>query len=277
MKDKPTTARLEIVDSVGSVLRAFVPDTTTPDSTGARRGGGGGRFGGPTYLPGDAGLNSLSWDLRTEPFRTFPGMILWGARASGPALPPGNYTVRLTADDKTVTAPLKVVRNPWITDVTDADMRAQYEFSRAVWEKVNEANSAVISIRNVKSQLDDRYAKSDDAALKAAGTTLVTNASAVEQDIYQVKNQSGQDPLNFPIRVNNRLANLMSMAERGDGRPTTYMPEIFQILTRELEGYTDRLDEVWATDLTKVNDELRRLGLRPLDPDCNKPEGCLVM
>ena len=55
------------------------------------------------------------------------------------------------------------------------------------------------------------------------------------------------------------------------------MPEIFQILTQELKGYTDRLDEVWATDLKKVNDELRRLGLRPLDPDCDKVEGCLVM
>jgi hypothetical protein len=170
-----------------------------------------------------------------------------------------------------------VKRNPWITDVTDEDMIAQYEFSRAVWEKVNEANAAVISIRNVKSQLDDRYAKSDDAALESAGATLTTNASAVEQDIYQVKNQSGQDPLNFPIKVNNRLANLMSMAERGDGRPTTYMPEIFQILTEELKVYTDRLDTIWATDLKKVNDELRRLGLRPLDPKCNKPEGCLVM
>jgi photosystem II stability/assembly factor-like uncharacterized protein len=277
LKSKPTTARLEIVDSVGSILRTFVPDTTTPDSTGARRGGGGGRFGGPTYLPLDAGLNSLTWDLRSEPFQTFPGMILWGARASGPAVPPGRYTLRLTADDKSVSAPLTVRRNPWITDVTDADMHAQYEFSRAVWEKVNEANKAVISIRNVKSQLDDRYEKNDDAALMTAGATLAANASAVEEDIYQVRNRSGQDPLNFPIKVNNRLANLMSMAERGDGRPTTYMPEILQILTQELKGYTDRLDEVWATDLKKVNDELRRLGLRPLDPDCDKPEGCLVM
>jgi photosystem II stability/assembly factor-like uncharacterized protein len=275
IKDKPSTARLEILDAGGEVLRTFVPDTTTPDSTGARRGGGG-RFG-PAWLPMDAGMNSITWDLRTEPFQTFPGMIMWGVRSSGPAVPPGQYTVRLTADDKTATAPLTVQRNPWITDVTDADLQAQYEFSRAVRDKVNEANGAVIAIRNVKAQLDDRYAKNDDRALKAAGTTLVTNASAVEEDIYQVRNRSGQDPLNFPIKVNNRLANLMSMAERGDGRPTTYMPEIFQILSDELKVYTDRLDAIWATDLKKVNDELRRLGMRQLDPDCTKPEGCLVM
>ncbi len=267
----PKEAKLEVLDSAGAVLRTFVPDTTTRDSTATR---GRGRFGGGSWLPVKAGLNTLSWDLRAEPYTTFEGMVFWGARASGPAVPPGRYTVRLTADGQTASAPLTVRRNPWITDVTDADLRAQYEFSRAVRDKVTEANEAVITIRNVKRQLEDRYEKSDDAKLHDAGDRLDTNASDVEQDIYQVKNRSNQDPLNFPIRVNNRLANLMSMAERGDGRPTTNMPEIFGILTQELKGYTDRLDEVWQTDLAAVNRELGRLDLAPIDPDCAKAEGC---
>jgi photosystem II stability/assembly factor-like uncharacterized protein len=271
VKSPPKDAKLEVLDSVGAALRTFVPDTTTPDSTASR---GRGRLGGGTWLPVKAGLNQISWDLRAEPFTTFEGMIFWGARASGPAVPPGRYTVRLTADGRTATAPLTVRRNPWITDVTDADLRAQYEFSSAVRDKVTEANEAVIAIRNVKRQLEDRYAKSDDAKLHDAGDRLETNASDVEQDIYQVKNRSNQDPLNFPIRVNNRLANLMSMAERGDGRPTTNMPEIFGILTQELKGYTDRLDEVWQTDLAAVNRELSRLNLAPIEPDCAKAEGC---
>jgi len=271
VKSAPKEAKLEVLDSVGAVLRTFVPDTTTPDSTAPR---GRGRFGGGTWLPVKAGLNQLSWDLRAEPFVTFEGMVFWGARTSGPAVPPGRYTVRLTADGRTATAPLTVRRNPWITDVTDADLHAQYEFSRAVRDKVTEANEAVIAIRNVKRQLEDRYTKSDDAELHSAGDRLETNASVVEQDIYQVKNRSNQDPLNFPIRVNNRLANLMSMAERGDGRPTTNMPEIFGILTQELKGYTDRLDEVWQTDLAAVNQELGRLNLAPIEPDCAKAEGC---
>jgi hypothetical protein len=66
----------------------------------------------------------------------------------------------------------------------------------------------------------------------------------------------------------------MSMAERGDGRPNNNMPEIFGILTDELQGYTDRLEEIWETDLVEVNAELERLGLRALDPKCDGPEGC---
>ena len=278
LKNAPTTAKLEILDSTGTVLRTFEPDTTTPDSTRAAAPAGGRRRGGAgPYLPKTAGLNRVTWDLRTKGIATFPGMILWGAGTSGPVVPPGRYTARFTADGKTMTAPAIVARNPRITDVSAADMRAQYAFSKRVRDKANEANESVIGIRRVKAQLADRYKKSDDATLKSTGATLSANASAVEENIYQVRNQSGQDPLNFPIKVNNRLANLMSMAERGDGAPVNSMPEIFGILSTELKGYTDQLARVYKTDLVAVNTELARLKLAPLDPQCEKVTGCAAI
>ncbi len=274
LKEPAGAAKLEILDGAGKVLRMFEP--APPREEGAPASGGFGGAGGAA-LSNKTGINFVHWDLRTEGFTTFPGMILWGARSQGPAVPPGRYTVRLTTDGSTQSVPLTVERNPWITDVTDADLVAQYEFSARVRDKVTEANDAVVAIRRVKAQLEDRYAKSSDAALKSAGETLRANASAVEEDIYQVRNQSGQDPLNFPIKVNNRLANLLAMAERGDGRPGNMMPEIFGILAGELKAYTDRLEEIWRTDLARVNAELVRLGMVPLDPRCDEPEGCVVM
>ena len=91
-------------------------------------------------------------------------------------------------------------------------------------------------------------------------------AGEVEANIYQVRNRSNQDPLNFPIKVNNRLANLLSMVERGEGRPNDGMREVFQIMVDELAGYTTTLDGIWADELVAVNGELERLGLEPLDP-----------
>jgi ATP-dependent helicase YprA (DUF1998 family) len=200
-------------------------------------------------------------------------MILWGASTSGPAVPPGRYTVRLVADGQTQTTAVTVERNPLLA-VTDADLRAQYAFGKKVRDRASDANDRVIEIRRVKSQLDDRLARSRDSTLAARGATLRTHASTVEENIYQVRNQSNQDPLNFPIKVYNRLATLLSMAERGDGAPTTNMPEIFGILSTELGGYLTRLGEVWRTDLAATNAELRRLGLPVLDPACGEVKGC---
>ena len=270
--EKPKRATLAIVDSLGAVLREFTGDTAAASAAGPA---GGRRRGTSSTFPIAAGLTRLTFDLRATGIESFPGMVLWGAGTAGPALPPGNYTVRLTADGQEFKAPLRVQRSPLLPEVSDADLRAQYAFGKQVRDKTNDAQRAVIEIRRVKAQLDDRYKRaSDDAQLKAKGETLRANAFAVEQNVYQVKNQSGQDPLNFPIKVNNRLANLLSMAERGDGPPGTYMPEILSILTKELTGYQGTLEKVWKTDLSAVNAELARLKLPPLDPKCTVVAGC---
>jgi hypothetical protein len=272
----PKRLELAILDSAGGVMRSFIPDTAGAVAGAPRAGGR--RGGAAAPLPNKIGLNRYTWDLRTVPIESFPGMILWGAGTNGPVVPPGKYTVRLIADGKTMTAPLVVKRNPLITDVTDADLRAQYAFGRKVRDKATEANMAVIQIRRVKAQLADRLKRAaDDAALKEKGATLDKDATGVETSVYQTKNQSGQDPLNFPIRVNNRIANLLSMSERGDGPPNQSLPEIYGILTKELKGYTDRLDTVWNTDLVAVNKELVRLKLPPINPLCAKAEGCTAV
>jgi hypothetical protein len=285
--DKPKSTKLEILDSAGTVLRTMVLDSTKVDSlakdashadsarvdsmrtaaASVRRYAGG-------FLPKPVkGLNKVSWDLRAQGVESFPGMILWGGGTAGPALPPGRYSVRLTADARSATAPVTIVRNPRLP-VTDADLRAQYAFSRRVRDRATDANRRVIEIRRVTSQLADRYARSTDAALHAAGDTLSVHASKTEEKIYQVRNRSGQDPLNFPIKVNNRLATLLSMNEQGDGRPTNNMSEIFGILSNELTGYETELRRLWSTDLVRVNTELGRLNLPPLDPQCTNVKGC---
>jgi hypothetical protein len=103
--------------------------------------------------------------------------------------------------------------------------------------------------------------KSQDPALQAAGTKLTTNLSAVEADIYQVKNEAGQDPLNFPIKTNNRLGGLLEMIDHGDGKPIGNAPVVFASLKLELKGETDRLQQVMITDLAAFNVEAKRLGL----------------
>ena len=250
LKSKPKEATLEILDSSGQVVRTF-----TPAVEGEERD----RWAGPA-LPMEAGLNRLRWDLRTDPATTFPGMILWGVRTMAPTVPPGRYTVRLSGEGMEETTEVVVERNPWITDVTDEDLVAQYEFGVRIRDQVDRANRAVIEIRRVKGELEERLAASDDEGLREAGERLRAALDELEGEIYQVRNRSNQDPLNFPIKVTNRLANLLSMVERGDGRPGRGMYEVFEVMVGRLGGVLGKLEEVWEGKLGDVNDELERSG-----------------
>jgi hypothetical protein len=190
-------------------------------------------------------------------------MILWGATTNGPTALPGTYSVRLTVDGKSQTQPLTVKKHPLRT-TSDADLQEQFTLALQIRDKVSEANTSVIRIRKIKDEVKDRLSKSQDPQLKAAGDRLTANLSAVEQDIYQVKNQSGQDPLNFPIKTNNRLASLLGMTLRGEGKPTANISPIFEDLKKELKSETDRLSEVLSADLAAFNTEAKRAGVEPV-------------
>jgi hypothetical protein len=228
----------------------------------AEGGGGRGRGGaaGPSMA---AGLNNFTWDLQYPGPSTFPGMVLWGASTAGPAAIPGAYQVRLTVDGTATAKPLTVKRHP-MRDVTDADLKEQFDLAIRIRDKVSEANNAVIQIRNLKQQITERTAKSANAPLKAAGDRLAKNLSAVEEDIYQVRNQSNQDPLNFPIKINNRLASLLRVVNNGDGKPIGNAEPLLKEMSAELKVQTDRLQQVLATDGAAFNAEATRAGVKPL-------------
>jgi photosystem II stability/assembly factor-like uncharacterized protein len=235
---------------------------TEPESEEAGAGGGG-RGGGTPSASMNVGLNRVTWNLSHPGPTTFPGMVLWGASTAGPAALPGPYEVRLTVDGETSTQPFRVRKHP-MRNVSDADLKEQFDLAMQIRDKVSEANNAVIQIRGLKQQMTERLAKSSDSALKTAADRLGSSLSSIEEAIYQVRNQSAQDPLNFPIKINNRLASLSRAVNYGDGKPIANAAPIFKDLSAELKEQTDRLQEVLVSDLRTVNDELRRLQLEPL-------------
>jgi hypothetical protein len=231
-------------------------------TTGAGQGRGRGGF--EPGAPMTPGLHRVTWNLQYPGATAFEGMILWGASTAGPTAVPGDYQVRMTVDGRTYTQPLVVKKHPLYTDVTQADLQEQFDLATRIRDKVSEANDAVIQIRSLKQQVTQRVGKLNDASLTAAADRLTKNLSAVEEEIYQVRNQSGQDPLNFPIKTNNRLAGLLRVVNFGDGKPIGNARAIFDDLSAELKAHTDRLQQVLSTDVPAFNAEAKRLKLEPL-------------
>ena len=265
LKDQPKSLTVDILDGNGRVMRTFagtLPRTTPAEGAAPAEGAEPeeGQQRAPAGAPMKQGLNRLSWDLNSQPIVSFQGMVLWGATQNGPTVLPGQYRVRITADGWTQTQSFDVRKHPQ-RDITDAELRVQYDIAAQIRDKVNEANNAVIQIRRIKQAVTDRLGKSPDSELKAAADRLTRNLSTVEEDIYQVRNRSNQDPLNFPIKTNNRLASLLRVVEAGDGKPTSNVMPIFDDLKLELKGETDRLQQVISADLPQLNIALRRLNL----------------
>ncbi len=260
LKSQPKQLTIDFLDAKGQVVRSV---TGAPPRGGAAGGGDEDGPRGPQGAPMAAGVNRYTWDLNSTGVVTFPGMILWGATQAGPAVLPGNYQVRLTADGVTQTQPFQVLKHP-LRQVSDADLQFQWNLASRIRDKVNEANLAVIRIRRIKTDIADRI-KDAPAEVRSAGEQLTLALTAVEQDIYQVKNQSGQDPLNFPIRTNNRLASLLRVAVSGEGRPTGNVEPIFNDLIAELKAETDRLEKTISSQLPPLNNMLQRIKKTAVD------------
>jgi hypothetical protein len=253
---------IEILDAAGKTVHTFTGSAEEEARGRGGRGGadaGGGEeegFGPPRQRPParQAGVNRFTWDLRYPGATVFEGMILWSARAEqGPSAVPGTYQVRLKVDDQTQTQPLVVQIDPRLKGVTLADLQAQFKLASQSRDKTSEADEIVILVRDLKKQIADRTAKANDAALKSAGEKLAADLSVAEEAVYQVKNRSGQDPLNFPIKLNNMISALFRTVEAGDGAPTVQSYEVFKELSGRLAKVQAQLDGVLKTKVSAFN------------------------
>jgi photosystem II stability/assembly factor-like uncharacterized protein len=272
LKQPADKVTIEILDSTGRVIREFT-GTAEDDKKRAATDANSEGFGPPAQRPParKAGTNRFTWDLRYPGAKTFEGMILWGARAeSGPLAPTGDYTVRLTANGQTDSKTLTVKKDPRLQDISEDDLARQFELSIKVRDKTSQANEMVILIRDVKKQLKDRTDKANDKTIAEAVGPVARRLGALEEDLYQVRNRSSQDPLNFPIKLNNQLAALRRIIETGDGRPTDQSYVVFGELSAQLDELNKKLDRLLKADLALVNKLLQERKLDPVRADSIK-------
>ncbi|HJR59670.1 MAG TPA: hypothetical protein VJ813_09740 [Vicinamibacterales bacterium] len=270
LKDAADKVTIDILDPGGKVIRSYEgPARSAPDAAGRppemeEGEEGGRRQGPPARVTAARGMNRFTWDMRYPNAVELPGLIMWAASTRGPAAPPGRYQVRVTAAGATKTQTFEIRRNAAVPGVTDADLQAQFALAMQINARVSEANRAVIRIRSLKEQIADRIGKAADASLKTAGQALSDKLTDVEGEIYQHRLRSGQDPLNYPIRLNNKLAALQGTVESGDYRPTDQAHAVFKELSGRLDKQLGRLDALITNDVAGYNKSLEAAGLQPI-------------
>jgi photosystem II stability/assembly factor-like uncharacterized protein len=269
LKQPADKVAIEILDAQGRSIRTFTgaaEEVKKPDAPGAAADEEEGGFGAPppARVTVRQGMNRFTWDMRYPGARDFPGLIMWAASVRGPQAPPGRYTVKLTANGVSKTQQFELKRNAAVQGVTDADLQAQFALAKQINDRVTAANDAVVQIRHLKTQIQDRAGKTSEASIKTAADTLSTRLTAIEGEIYQHRNRSSQDPLNYPIRLNNKLAALQGIVESGDYKPTDQAQAVFKELSGRLDKELANLDTLLTSDLTAFNRQLEAAKLEPV-------------
>ncbi|MBC2838317.1 glycosyl hydrolase [Robiginitalea sp. SC105] len=262
LKEELDTITFEVLDAGGNLIDTFTGSKPKyekdPNIPWWMQGGS----SKPTTAKG---LNTFTWDLRYQGATDFEGMIIWSARPTrGPKAPLGAYQVRMKAGGETQTHSFYIRMDPNLKGVTEADLQEQFELSRQIVEKTSAANEAVIRIREIRAHLEGNRDKLGASTYRRTAQPFLDKLAAIEQELYQVKNQSNQDPLNFPIKLNNRLASLRRSVETGDAKPTDGAYKVFRELSAELEQHLSEMEKVIAGDGAKVDRALGNAGAAKL-------------
>ena len=257
-KNEPPKITLEILDSSGKTIRKF---PKKEEAAGNDEEDFFNRGGSSNTLPADTGLNRFVWDLRYEGATKVPKAPLWGGDTNGPVALPGAYQVRLTVLGKSYTAPLEITPDPRLT-VTQADLTKQFDLLLKIGDAVSQTDDTIIEIRSLRDQIDAVNKRvGNDAQSKAivdAGKSLNKKMTEVEEVLIQTKAKSGQDVLNFPVRLNNDLVALSGVVASADSAPTQQSYEVFDMLSQKLNGQLAKWKEIVSTDVPAYNDLVKQ-------------------
>lgn len=247
------TVRLEFRNSNNDLITAY---STNPQKNL--------KEGELTIKPG---MNNFNWNMRYPGADTFDGMILWWSSMNGPKAVPGKYKVSLINASTEIVQDFEILKDPRST-VSEEDLQAQFDFLNSLVKKISEIHVAIEDLRTTKKQINDVLDQISEVEgaerVRELGKEITEEITAVEKRLYQTKNRSSQDPLNFPIRLNNKLAHLNSLMAVGDFRPTESAVQFRNEISAEIDEELNKLNKVYQEKIPEFNNMIKNLDWNPV-------------
>jgi photosystem II stability/assembly factor-like uncharacterized protein len=201
------------------------------------------------------GMNQFAWDMNYPPAEKADGMILWNGAIGSAKAAPGKYSARIKYNNDSVDVPFVIKADP-VYKMTEADYDAQVGFLLQVRDKFSEIQIGIKNIRTVRTQINDLNGRIDTKAnkdIKQMGDSINKQLTKIEEALYQTKSKSGQDVLNFPIRLNDKIAGLYNVASSGYAPPSKQVRETFADLSGQADVQLAKLKTILDNDLKQYN------------------------
>ncbi|MFA7228229.1 MAG: hypothetical protein WC061_04275 [Melioribacteraceae bacterium] len=208
-------------------------------------------------LPIKKGLQRFVWNMRYSNAEKFDGLIIWGGDGmTGPQAVPGEYKATLVSGKDSISVPFTILKDPR-SSAGQLDLQAQFDFVLFTRDKLTEMHRAIKQIRNIRKQIDgvlERIKNFGNAGeAKKFGEAINKKITAIEETLYQTKNRSGQDPLNYPVRLNDKLASLNSSVADGQFRPTEQAYTVKKELVEKIDAELMKLKKVVSEEIPEFN------------------------
>ncbi|HEV7334098.1 MAG TPA: hypothetical protein VGN63_23905 [Flavisolibacter sp.] len=209
------------------------------------------------------GMNQAVWNLRYPESETIEGMILWNGVPAGIVAPPGSYFAKVKVGNDSTEVPFTVKADPNYKMAQEA-YDQQFLFLKSVQEKFNETQNTIKEIRSLRTQINDFVAKQGKDVpkeVKASADSITKKLTAIEETLYQTKARSGQDVLNFPIRLNDKLSGVFDVANSGNFAPSKQAKEVYADLATQIDAEVKKFNSIKANEIPAFNTLVREKAL----------------
>ena len=210
-----------------------------------------------------AGMNQFVWDMIYPPAEKVDGQIIWHGTVPGPKAAPGQYFYKIKAEKDSVEGSFIIKANP-VYNLSQQDYEDQFNFLIAVRDKFNDIQKAGKNIRDIRRQINDfidKQGKDVPKEIKQQADTINKQMTAIEEALHQTKARSGQDVLNFPIRLDDKISGLYDFASSGNAAPAKQVKEAFAELGGQADVQLNKLKKIMDEDLVKFNVLIREKAL----------------
>jgi hypothetical protein len=255
-------AKLEIFDASGKLVRSLSSKAKKEDEQPPEWPD---QIRELTTIPAAAGMNRYAWNLRWEAPVKIPGAFYTGTGPQGPIALPGTYTVKLTAEGRTITQPLEIVMDPRVKNVSQADLEKEFALAMQVREANTELHRAVNEVRELRAQIKQLHTRLEgDPRMKGLleqADVLDQRMKPVEEELIQVNMKGSEANLAFPNKLNEFFDSFRTAIDAADNAPTEQHYEVFKLLRGQLDQQLAAWRQIMSSDVPAFNAAVKRSDL----------------
>jgi photosystem II stability/assembly factor-like uncharacterized protein len=201
------------------------------------------------------GMNQFEWDMNYPVAERVEGLILWNGFVGGPKAAPGSYFAKFKSGNDSTEVPFTILPDPNYK-TSQAEYDEQFNHLITIRDKSSEIMKAIKSIREVRQQMNDfsaRVGKDLPKEVKQQIDTVNKQMTAVEEALHQTKAKSGQDVLNFPIKLDDKLSSIFNASAAGQSGLSKQAKDAYAELVPLIDDQLNRLKKIMSEDVAKLN------------------------